>query len=78
MQSGITGASGVPQDSWSHREVEAGLAAVADTLAAQGLPVPALEGEGFSVRGYFFNPNIHPFSEHHTHLVASRGIKRCR
>lgn len=45
MQSGITSASGVPQDSWSHREVEAGLAAVADTLAAQGLPVPALEGK---------------------------------
>ncbi len=26
--------------------------------------VPALEEEGFYVRGYFFNPNIHPFSEY--------------
>jgi predicted adenine nucleotide alpha hydrolase (AANH) superfamily ATPase len=26
--------------------------------------VPALREEGFQVRGYFYNPNIHPFSEY--------------
>lgn len=26
-------------------------------------PVPALREEGFEVMGYFYNPNIHPFSE---------------
>ena len=26
--------------------------------------VPALQEEGFQVRGYFYNPNIHPFPEY--------------
>jgi predicted adenine nucleotide alpha hydrolase (AANH) superfamily ATPase len=27
-------------------------------------PLEALEGKGFKVSGFFYNPNIHPFSEY--------------
>lgn len=33
-------------------------------------PVPALRKEGFDVLGYFYNPNIHPFTEYEKRLEA--------
>ncbi len=27
-------------------------------------PVPVLREQGYDVRGYFYNPNIHPYSEY--------------
>ena len=33
-------------------------------------PLPALRQEGFTVWGYFYNPNIHPFTEYEKRLEA--------
>ncbi len=41
-------------------------------------PLEKLKQEGFSVRGYFYNPNIHPLSEYNNRLKAATdfGAKR--
>ena len=37
-------------------------------------PIDLLRGEGVSVRGYFFNPNIHPYREFRKRLQALRQV----
>ncbi|HCF50984.1 MAG TPA: hypothetical protein DER60_11935 [Syntrophomonas sp.] len=40
------------------------------------VPLPALRKEGFDVRGYFYNPNIHPFTEYAKRLEALQEYAR--
>lgn len=37
-------------------------------------PLDALRSEGFEVFGLFYNPNIHPFTEHRKRLDAARSL----
>jgi hypothetical protein len=39
-------------------------------------PLTALRARGFEVRGYFFNPNIHPFQEFRRRIAALENLAR--
>ncbi|MDD5044600.1 MAG: epoxyqueuosine reductase QueH [Candidatus Omnitrophica bacterium] len=38
-------------------------------------PLENLEKKGFSVTGFFYNPNIHPFTEYKNRKLALEGLK---
>lgn len=40
------------------------------------VPVPALREEGFDVMGFFYNPNIHPYTEYQRRLEALEEYAR--
>ena len=39
-------------------------------------PQEVLTAEGFQVQGFFYNPNIHPFSEYKSRLQAIKELQR--